>query len=1049
MGLNNKILTYNVNGIRDYDKRKRVFNHLHHLDANIIFLQETHSDKKTEKLWKSEWGSSILFSHGESNARGVAILFSKKSKYKIIKTAKDTEGRVLAVAVEVNNRQYTFATFYAPNVDDPSFFEKAFGLVNSLQIDLQIVGGDFNTVLDLQLDLKGDKGYSNPKTRAFINEYLLDTELSDIWREQHKEEFRSSFIRKKPTLLLERIDFLLVSKSLRQNVVFSDILPSYLSDHAIPVIDIYFSTMKPNKGYWKFNNSLLEDETFCSQIVDSILETLINMKDLPITQKWDMLKLAFRDVAIRRGIQIAKGRNNKIQVLQRAIKNNIASRDDDAPLFFDDYTSNINNLQTELNDLLQQKVQGAIIRSRSNWAELGEKNSAFFLNLEKQNFNKKVITRLIDPETDETVTDPKEILRVLNTFFCKVYSKKQGAILDPDYLGTTVLPQVSEGDKFMMDGPIQLEEIHIALKQLKKSKCPGLDGITPEFYIKFWPYLAKIFHKLFEEIVDSKLLHTTARDGIISLLDKPDKNPLCVPNWRPLTLLNTDYKIFAKVLANRLLHVLPYIINEDQFGYIKGRSISDNLLDLFSVIQHCEETGLNAILISVDFRRAYDSLSWEALREILRAYNFGENFIDMIMICYTQIRSAVVNNNVWTQWLYPEVGLRQGCVLSCYLFILSTQLISARINQNDNIKGIKIGSKTKKSDQYVDDLWNVIMYEIESFNELLYEYSEFEDYTGLSINYDKTEILRIGSLCDTDAKFYSDLPLKWSDGPIRVLGVKIHPCYKTLVELNYEDLLNKVQNLFKVWGTRSLTPIGRIVVVNTLCNSQFVYKLQCLPSPTQHFFNTYMKNVKAFIWEGKKSKVKYERLTNTYENGGLQLRDLKTVDASLKIAKVHHILQNKYFWTSYFFNKFDLVTDSLDELNFSHRDVRKHFEPSYFSDVLYNWAKMNFHKPLDSTDILKQPLWFNSFVKNQGKWLYVKPLAQARITKISHLYNLDYGRFDSYQEFVQTYGKIVDFLTYYRIIQSIPLKWKECLKQNEGEILDKTTPWAVSFHNTK
>lgn len=87
------------------------------------------------------------------------------------------------------------------------------------------------------------------------------------------------------------------------------------------------------------------------------------------------------------------------------------------------------------------------------------------------------------------------------------------------------------------------------------------------------------------------------------------------------------------------LHVLDYIINDEQFGYIKNRSVSDNLLDLFSIIKHCEEQNIDAILVSVDFRRAYDSVSWQALVEVLRAYNFGEDFISMVMICYTNIRS--------------------------------------------------------------------------------------------------------------------------------------------------------------------------------------------------------------------------------------------------------------------------------------------------------------------------------------------------------------------------------------------------------------------------
>lgn len=177
----NKIITYNVNGIRDHVKRKCIFNHLHHLQANIILLQETHSDKKSKKLWKSEWGSSIIFSHGTSNARGLAMLFKRTSKHKIVKTAKDDEGRVLVVEILVNDRQYIIANLYAPNSDTPKFFEKAFAIIKSLNVDLQIIGGDFNTVLSLEKDIKGGKGHSNNKTRDFINNKRQEAQLVDIW----------------------------------------------------------------------------------------------------------------------------------------------------------------------------------------------------------------------------------------------------------------------------------------------------------------------------------------------------------------------------------------------------------------------------------------------------------------------------------------------------------------------------------------------------------------------------------------------------------------------------------------------------------------------------------------------------------------------------------------------------------------------------------------------------------------------------------------------------------------------------------------------------
>lgn len=359
-------------------------------------------------------------------------------------------------------------------------------------------------------------------------------------------------------------------------------------------------------------------------------------------------------------------------------------------------------------------------------------------------------------------------------------------------------------------------------------------------------------------------MHTSARDGIISLLDKPGKDHLNVNNWRPLSLLNTDNKIYAKILANRLDKVVPYLIINEQVGFVKNRSIADNLLDLFSIIQHCELEKIPVILISLDIFKAFDSVYIPSIFSIMNLYNFGPNFISMLKLCFEQNRSAVINNGAWSAWIPIQAGVRQGCVVSPKIFLLVIQILALKIIQNDSIQGITIDKKVKKLGLCADDMWNVIHFNEDSFIELLHKYSEFEDYFGLSINYDKTEILRIGSLHNSDVAFYSTLPLKWSDGPIKILGVSVHPVYNLLVKMNYNFMLEKVENLLNEWATRQLTPIGRICVVNSLVVSKFVYKFQSLPSPSKDFFAKIRKMICSFIWNNKKAKIAYSRLIMDY-----------------------------------------------------------------------------------------------------------------------------------------------------------------------------------------
>lgn len=695
------IVSYNVNGIGNTSckKRRRLFNYLHKLNADLILLQETHSVSRDESFWRSEWGGEIIFNHGESNARGVLILINRKRNIKIEQVYKDSRGRILIITFSICEKSYALANLYAPYEDNVGFFTSAFKEMDNFYTDFRIIAGDFNTILDTKWDIKGGKGCFNRKTSAFLNEFFVENDLMDIWRILHANQFRSTFNRLRPYPIHERLDYIIISGSLQQHVKTADILATNFSDHEPVQVIMTCSDNKPGRGYWKLNNSLLEDEKLCNEIIVTILEIFSTYDPQEICTSWDVMKMNIRQKIIKRGIEIKRGSDLKIKALEKKLK---ATKEDFDRLqqgltdsIFRDHNQHIQALKSDLEELYNKRTEGAMLRCRANWLEFGEKPSKYYLSLEKRNYNKKTINKIINPENNVLVDSESEVFAVLNRYFGELYAHKD-IDLDEDYLALIDLPQLSEKDKLDLEGPIRLDELNKVVNQLKKSKCPGLDGFTVEFYLKFWKLLHKPLHALFLKNVKNGILHNTARDGIISLLDKPDKNHLLIDNWRPLTLLNTDYKIYAKILANRLEKVLPYLISKDQCGFMKGRTIADNLNDLFALIDYCESNNSQALLLSMDMFKAFDSVSHEALEKMLIAYNFGPKFVDMIMICFKGLRAAVINNNKWDIWLNIQSGVKQGCNLSPKIFLLVMQLLNLKINQNNNIEGIKIDKMEKK-----------------------------------------------------------------------------------------------------------------------------------------------------------------------------------------------------------------------------------------------------------------------------------------------------------------------------------------------------------------
>ena len=164
-------------------------------------------------------------------------------------------------------------------------------------------------------------------------------------------------------------------------------------------------------------------------------------------------------------------------------------------------------------------------------------------------------------------------------------------------------------------------------------------------------------------------LSVDQRRGVISLIPKKDRSREFLKNWRPLSLLNVDYKILAKALAMRLQKFLPILINEDQTGYVKGRYIGENIRLISDIIQYYKDRNLSGLLLLVDFEKAFDTIEWSFIDRVLLSFNFGTLFRKWVKIIYCNVHSCVINNGYISEFFPQSRGVRQGCpLLLSYLF---------------------------------------------------------------------------------------------------------------------------------------------------------------------------------------------------------------------------------------------------------------------------------------------------------------------------------------------------------------------------------------------
>ena len=281
---------------------------------------------------------------------------------------------------------------------------------------------------------------------------------------------------------------------------------------------------------------------------------------------------------------------------------------------------------------------------------------------------------------------------------------------------------------------------------MSSGKSPGADGLPVEFYRRFSSLLGQDLIDVLNFFFTHGSLSHTQRQGIPRLLFKKD-DPLDLENWRPISLLNTDYKICTKVLANRLREVIPLVLRENQTCGVPDRSIFENLFLIWDTIEFVNHKQLSAAVISLDQEKAFDRVNHGFLQRVLDCFNFGPTFKRWVNVVYTDIRSNVINNGWLSQPFTLEQGVRQSCPLSPLLYCLVAETLGPAIRRDSNIEGIQIpGSKCKQSkvSQYADDTTLILANEF-SINKAFDIVHIFKQSSGSRLNARKTEGLWIGT----------------------------------------------------------------------------------------------------------------------------------------------------------------------------------------------------------------------------------------------------------------------------------------------------------------
>jgi len=1042
-----KICSYNCNGLGDHRKRNQIFTWLKDKSYDIYCLQESHSTPLNEERWKSDWGGPILFNHGLSNSRGVLILFKKNLIFTVHQTQNDNSGRWMLLDLTIDLFRFSLANIYAPNTDNPSFFVDLENNVQSLTSSglHTIIVGDFNTALNSNLDRAGHQTSNyHPNCLQAINSLCANLDLVDIYRYHHPTAVRYTWRRR---LQASRIDYFLTSFSLTPSIENVKIEDSLRSDHSLISISLLLSTTPKGPGFWRLNCDLLSDQLFVKETSKFITEFfLFNEGSANPHIVWEAFKCTVRGQIIKfSSWKFKQNRNTEILLIDeiKRLQEELDSSPDD------DIFDQLQGKKQELEIVYQTKSNNLIMNKRAKWMEQGEKCTKFFMNLNGRGHVRKNMTKLVKPDSS-VVIDPEEILRQQTKFYADLYTFKDPPMsLDSDVF-LPFFPQpppvsLFDSQRDSCEGFITEVELKKAIESFSVGKSPGLDGLPIEFYRVFFQSLKQPLLASFNHSFQVGCLSDTQKTGLITLLLKQDstgkdKEPSHIKNWRPVTLLNCDNRILSKCLALRMKNVISSLVSYDQTGFMKGRSISDTIRRLLEIIEYYDRNEMPGLIFCADFEKAFDKIRHDFIFKVLKYFGFGDSFITWIKVLYKDTFSKIINNGYISESFALNRGVRQGCPISPYLFVLGVELLAMKIRSNIEIQGLTTYGLETKLLQFADDSNFPLVPKLGTLYALVKDIEVFSTLSGLVPNFDKCMIVRIGSLRDTNFFIPCLLPLQWTDGPVDILGIHIPKYLSDIVALNFDRKESKIDKLLNPWKGKLLSLLGKVTLINSLIVSQFIFLFQSLPSPPPSFFERFEKKIFKFLWSGGPERVKRKTVYNLYEYGGLKLRNLQAVDLTLKASWVPKLYHND----KWFCSKLLLCSSVLFTTNvfpFSQLTLRD-FEivmkekaqiSQFFRHVIQAWLKFQLRPPETAQEVKQQPICLNSHIRISGKPCFLMSLYNRGVVFVNDILDSQ-NKLLTFQDLLLKFGDTCAEFKYNQIISAIPSNWKHLLRQVSPEL---------------
>lgn len=560
------------------------------------------------------------------------------------------------------------------------------------------------------------------------------------------------------------------------------------------------------------------------------------------------------------------------------------------------------------------------LKSRVRWTGKGDANTGFFHKCVKGNLSRNVILHLVDRDGNRLVSPPDLKAHIIH-FYSYLQGRSNVAVTPPSVAQIQAIHPFRCSDSLhpLLTAIPSADVIKDLLFSLPNSKAPGPDGFSAEFFKESWSVVGGDVIAAVRDFFISSYMPRQTNATVLSLIPKvPGASSLS--DFRPISLCNTVYKIISKILASRLKIFTEEAVQGNQVGFVKGRVLCENVLLASELVSGFQKPGRTRRgCIQLDISKAFDSIEWEFILNILHAYELPELFIKWIRLCISSPHYSISLNGELLGFIPGKKGLRQGDPISSSLFVMAMDILSKDLDKAVSQEVFKphpdCYDPLVTHLSFADDVLIFFDGSSDSLRGIMQVLLNFQRKSGLALNLRKTKVFIDGNNVSDCQALATQFGLQQGTLPVKYLGLPLSP--KKLSKRDYQPLIDRVRARVSSWTAKHLSFAGRLQLIQSVIFGIINFWSAVFPLP-KSCFDQLERLCNAFLWSGgtesaRSAKVSWSSVCTGKESGGLGLRRLLGLNqvyglkliwllfssnGSLWVAWVErNLLQGKSFWS--------------------------------------------------------------------------------------------------------------------------------------------------------